>query len=242
MVHASLSAVGRVEGGPATVLRALRGTLGPEGTIVVPTFTADNSDSSSAHRERVRGLSEEARAAMREAMPPFDPATTQSTGMGALAETVRLHPDALRSAHPQTSFAALGPKAKEIIANHHLDCHLGEDSPLARLYENGAQILLMGVGFDRCTAFHLGEYRVSSPPRQNYRCVVRMNGQRQWWTYEDVTLDDRDFGALGDDFERAEIPGAVRKGTVGAATCRLVTFVEAVEYAKSWFPEHRNIV
>lgn len=239
MVHAAMSALGRVDGGPATVLRALRGVLGPEGTVVVPTFTADNSDSSSAHMERVRGLSDEARAAVRESMPPFDPATTQSTGMGILAETVRRHRDSFRSSHPQTSFAALGPKAEEIIADHHPDCHLGEHSPLARLYERRAQILLMGVGFDRCTAFHLGEYRVSSPPRRTYRCVVRLNGQRQWWAYDDVALDDSDFGVLGEHFERAEIPGAVLSSSVGAATCKLVQFVDAVEYAKKWFPEHR---
>ncbi|MFD9224285.1 aminoglycoside N(3)-acetyltransferase [Streptomyces sp. NPDC060064] len=241
MVHAALSAVGRVNGGPATVLRALRRVLGPDGTVVVPTFTSDNSDSSSAHLERVRGLSEEARAAVRDSLPPFDPASTPSTGMGILAETVRRHPDSLRSAHPQTSFAALGPKAEDVIADHRPDCHLGEDSPLARLYEMRAEILLMGVGFDRCTAFHLGEYRVSSPPHRTYRCVIRVDGQRQWWAYDDVALDDSDFGALGEQFERAEIPGAVRSSSVGAATCRLVQFVDAVEYAKRWFPDHRRM-
>lgn len=241
MVHAALSAVGRVNGGPATVLRALRGVLGPEGTVVVPTFTSDNSDSSSAHLERVRGLSEEARAAVRESMPPFDPASSRSTGMGILAETVRQHPDSLRSTHPQTSFAALGPKAEHVIADHRPDCHLGEHSPLARLYEMGAEILLMGVGFDTCTAFHLGEYRISSPPRRTYRCVIRVNGRRQWWTYDDVALDDSDFGALGEHFERAEIPGAVRSSSVGAATCKLVQFVDAVDYAKKWFSGHRSI-
>ncbi|MGW1105941.1 AAC(3) family N-acetyltransferase, partial [Streptomyces sp. NPDC002540] len=30
----------------------------------------------------------------------------------------------------------------------------------ARLYGLRAQVLLLGTGFDTCTAFHLGEYRV----------------------------------------------------------------------------------
>lgn len=46
MVHASLSAVGTVDGGADTVAAALREVLGPEGTLVVPSFTPENSDTS----------------------------------------------------------------------------------------------------------------------------------------------------------------------------------------------------
>ncbi|MEV7344399.1 AAC(3) family N-acetyltransferase [Streptomyces sp. NPDC093544] len=241
LAHASLRSLGKVEGGAATVLHALRRALGPDGTLVVPAFTSDNSDTSAAHRERVRGLSDETRTAFRERMPPFDPATTPSTGMGILAETTRLHPESLRSAHPQTSFAALGPHAALVTDDHRPDCHLGEKSPLARLYELRAQILLLGVGFNRCTAFHLGEYRVDSPPHRSYRCVVRLAGRRQWWEYDDVALDDSDFATLGAEFERATLGSAVRTGTVGAARCRLVSLVDAVDHARGWFPEHRAI-
>ncbi|MFE6486587.1 aminoglycoside N(3)-acetyltransferase [Streptomyces sp. NPDC057757] len=239
LVHASLRSLGGVEGGAATVLCALRRALGPEGTVVVPTFTSDNSDTSAAHRDRVRDLSEEARAAFRRRMPAFDPATTPSTGMGILAETTRLHPDSLRSAHPQTSFAALGPHAARIVADHSPDCHLGERSPLARLYDLGAHVLLLGVGYDRCTAFHLGEYRVPSPPHRSYRCVIHRAGRPQWWEYDDVALDDSDFDALGTDFERAT-PAAVRPGPVGAAQCRLLNLVAAVDHAEQWLPVHRG--
>lgn len=243
LVHSSLRSLGKVEGGAATVLRALRRVLGPDGTVVVPAFTSDNSSTSTAHMERVRGLSDEARTAFRDNMPPFDPATTPSTDVGILAETTRLHPHSLRSAHPQTSFAALGPHAAKITADHHPDCLLGEKSPLARLYELRAQILLIGVGFNRCTAFHLGEYRVDSPPHRTYRCVVRRDGRRQWWEYDDVALDDSDFGALGAEFEDAGLgaESAVRVGTVGAAQCRVVGFVDAVDFAQGWFPGHRVV-
>ncbi|MFI6338151.1 aminoglycoside N(3)-acetyltransferase [Streptomyces sp. NPDC050535] len=239
LVHASLRSLGKVEGGAVTVLRALRRALGPDGTVIVPTFTSDNSDTSAAHRERVRGLSDEARAAFRRHMPPFDPATTPSTGMGVLAETIRLHPESLRSAHPQTSFAALGPRAVKVTADHSPDCHLGEQSPLARLYDLRAHILLLGVTFDSCTAFHLGEYRLDSPPRRSYRCVIHRDGRRQWWQYDDVALDDSDFAALGTDFEHAD-PAAVRVGTVGTARCRLLNLVNAVDHAQDWFPTHRG--
>ena len=242
LVHASLRSLGKVEGGPATVLRALRRALGPDGTLVVPAFTSDNSDTSTVHLERVRGLSDEARTAVPREHAAVRPDDHPVDRVGILAETTRLHPESLRSAHPQTSFAALGPQAVKVIANHRPDCHLGETSPLARLYELRAQILLLGVGFDRCTAFHLGEYRVNSPPRRSYRCVVRRDGRRQWWEYDDVALDDSDFGTLGAEFERAGHGRPCEVGMVGAAQCRAGEFVDAVDYAQGWFPEHRGTV
>ncbi|NUK01764.1 AAC(3) family N-acetyltransferase [Streptomyces lunaelactis] len=240
IVHASLRTVGAVDGGPGAVVRALRQALGPQGTLVVPSFTTENSDTSPSFRDRVRGLGEEERAAVRASMPPFDRASTPAPLMGALAETVRLSPGALRSGHPQTSFAALGPHAERIVADHSPDCHLGEESPLARLYELGAQVLLLGTGFDRCTAFHLGEYRVPSPPQRLYRCVVSGNGGREWWEYADVDLDDSDFAALGSGFERGASGGAVRKGRVGSAESRLLRIADAVDFAQRWLPEHRK--
>ncbi|WP_326734855.1 aminoglycoside N(3)-acetyltransferase [Streptomyces sp. NBC_01022] len=240
MVHASLRAVGAVDGGADAVAAALRDALGPEGTLVVPAFTPENSDTSALYHARVRGLGEQEREAVRAAMPAFDPATTAAPSMGRLSEAVRLTHGAARSAHPQTSFAALGPLAGHVLADHHPDCHLGEDSPLARLHELRAGILLLGTGFGSCTAFHLAEYRVPSPPRRTYRCVVRDGGRRRWWEYEDVALDDSDFTALGADFERSDHGTAVRTAAVGSATGRLFRFPAAVAFAVGWLPSHRR--
>ncbi|GAA2499018.1 AAC(3) family N-acetyltransferase [Streptomyces gobitricini] len=239
LVHASLRAVGPVAGGGEAVLRAVRGALGPDGTVVVPAFTARNSDTSYAYRERVRGLGAAERAAVRAAMAPYDAETMPcDAGLGVLPEIVRRSPGAVRSAHPQTSFAALGTHARKVVSAHRPDCHLGEDSPLARLYDLRGRILILGTGFGTCTAFHLGEYRVARPPRRTYRCVVRDGGVRRWWRYEDVALDDRDFAALGADLERYG-GGAVRAGVVGSAWCRLVEVTEAVDFARLWFARNR---
>ncbi|MGW8885365.1 aminoglycoside N(3)-acetyltransferase [Streptomyces sp. NPDC055749] len=239
LVHASMRSVGVVDGGVRTMVDALRLALGPEGTLVVPAITPENSDTSPAYRRSVHGLTDEAREAVRAAMPPFDPATTPAPSVGRLAEAVRLAPGAERSGHPQTSFAALGPAAGALTALHSPDCHYGEASPLARLYESDARILLLGTGFDTCTAFHLAEYRVPRPPRRRYRCVVTARGQRRWWEYEDVDLDDSDFAALGRDFEASDTTGAVRTGRVGAAYSRLVRLTAAVDFAAGWLAAHR---
>ncbi|MFJ8753089.1 aminoglycoside N(3)-acetyltransferase [Streptomyces sp. NPDC102441] len=236
LVHASIRSAG---GDAGSMADALRRTLGPAGTLVVPAFTPENSDTSRAYLDRVRGLSDEARAEVRASMPAFDPATTPAPAMGALAETVRLAPGSLRSTHPQTSFAALGPAAEELLAGHRQDCHLGEGSPLSRLYEADAQVLLLGTGFDSCTAFHLAEYRRPAPPRRLYRCVVASEDGRRWWEYEDIALDDSDFAALGDDFGRSR-PGAVTYGTVAAARSRLFRLRAAVDFATGWLGDRRE--
>lgn len=236
LVHASMRSAG---GDAGDLAAALRRALGPEGTLVVPAFTPENSDTSRSYLDRVRGLSEQARAAVRAAMPPFDAATSPAHAMGVLAETVRRTPGALRSGHPQTSFAAIGPAARALLRDHRQDCHLGEDSPLARLYEADAQVLLLGTGFESCTAFHLAEYRVPAPARRRYRCVVAPEGTRRWWEYEDIELDDGDFAALGTDFVRRMPAGSVRTGTVASAPSRLFGFRAAVDFATGWFKDHR---
>jgi aminoglycoside 3-N-acetyltransferase len=240
LVHASMRAVGAVSGGAGAVIGALRDALGEDGTLVVPSFTPENSDTSPQYRNRVRGLTDHAREAVRASMPPFDPATTAAPSMGRFAETVRLAPGAARSSHPQTSFAALGPLGGKLVAHHRPDCHLGEDSPLACLYDVRAQVLLLGTGFDSCTAFHLGEYRVPTPPRRTYRCVVTTRGSRHWWEYEDVALDDSDFAALGAEFARTDNGAAVRTGPVGSTTARLFDFADAVDFATRRLPSLRG--
>ncbi|MGW2182519.1 aminoglycoside N(3)-acetyltransferase [Streptomyces sp. NPDC001732] len=240
LVHASMRAVGSVSGGVRAMVDALRDAVGNHGTLVVPAFTPENSDTSPHYLARVRGLTDRAREAVRASMPPFDPAMTAAPSMGALPEAVRLTDGAVRSLHPQTSFAALGPLARYLVARHSPDCHLGEASPLARLYDRRAHVLMLGTGFDTCTAFHLGEYRVPAPPRRSYRCVVTTGGRRQWWEYEDVALDDSDFAALGADFVRSDLGASVRTGVVGSATSRLFRLDDAVDFATRWLSSHRT--
>ncbi|WP_435209661.1 aminoglycoside N(3)-acetyltransferase [Streptomyces sp. bgisy034] len=249
LVHSSLRRIGPTERGAATVVDALRAAVGPEGTIVVPTFTAANSLTSPIYRERTRGMTAQEIDAFKETMPGFDPATTPSDGMGVVAELLRQMPGTRRSAHPQTSLAASGPKAAELTRDHPLDCHLGEASPLGRLCQAGARVLLLGVGFESCTAFHLGEYRLPHPPPRRYDCVVADgrpvggNPGRQWVWFEDVALDDGDFARLGAWLERRRTDAGasvVRRGRVGGGIARLLPLADSVNLAVEWFKEHRT--
>jgi aminoglycoside 3-N-acetyltransferase len=224
MVHASLRGSGLRD---TEVRDVLLDVLGPAGTLVVPAFTQENSRTSRAHRALTRGLDERELAEYEASMPPYEPGTSPCrAAMGALAECVRTSPGALRSAHPQTSMAGIGPRAAELLDGHDPHCLLGERSPLARLYDARAQVLLLRVGFGVCSAFHLAEYRTDPPrPRRVYACVVEEKGH--WISYEDTALDDSGFAALG-----GELPGeTVRFGELAGREVTLVEMRPAVDFA-----------
>ncbi|KAL7941312.1 hypothetical protein V8C42DRAFT_355621 [Trichoderma barbatum] len=234
LVHSSLRSVGFIPGFASSVIESLLSALGPSGTIVVPTHTGDNSDPAAWQAPSVP---ESWWQAIRDSIPAFDPATAITRVVGIVPETLRIWPGALRSAHPQTSFAALGPRAEHITEGHASNCRLGESSPLAKLEAVDAWVLLLGVGWDKCTAFHLAEYRLQDLRFENNSFAINVDGQRQWTTVKDVAIADEDFERLGADFER---DCRVVRGTIGAAECRLFSVREAVKYATSWMDSNRN--
>jgi aminoglycoside 3-N-acetyltransferase len=244
LVHCSLRQIGRIDGGAAALLDAMLDVAGPEVTLVVPTQTTLNSLTSSAFRAATAGLDAEERARFVAAMPGFDPASTPSTGMGAFAEYVRTRPSACRSSHPQVSFAAIGPRAHACTSVHDLDCHLGDRSPLGWLYTANAAILLLGVGYSACTAFHLAEYRLSGvPPQRLYHCFTAARETRVEREFTALDLDDSNFDLLGADLESAfglDTTAIVRRGHVGSAACRLVPLRVAVDFARVWLEIHRG--
>jgi len=238
LLHSSLSSLGHIEGGAGTVVSALLDVLRAEGTLVVPAGTAGHSDTSPLYRAAVAGMTPGEVAAYRARMPAFDPATTPSQQMGRIAEHVRTLPGARRSAHPHTSFAAIGPRAAEIVDGHARDCLLGERSPLARLYDADALVLLLGVGYDKCTAFHLAEYRVPGQGSREYGCAVDDGSGRRWHRYRDVDFDTSDFPALGEAYESLPEHPVIR-ARIGTADTRLFDLAPAVAYAETWLTGHR---
>jgi aminoglycoside 3-N-acetyltransferase len=242
LIHCSLRQVGRIDGGAATLLNAILEVAGPEATLVVPTHTTLNSLTSRAFLSATAGLDAQEQAQFIAAMPGFDRASTPSTRMGAFAEYLRTHPSAARSSHPQVSFAALGPGALDCTSVHDLGCHLGDRSPLGWLYAADAAILLLGVGYRACTAFHLAEYHLpGTAPRRVYRCFTAEGGKRVEHEFTNIELDDSDFELLGMELESTAERGVLlRRGQVGSAGCRLVTLRTAVDFARSWLAVHRG--
>jgi aminoglycoside 3-N-acetyltransferase len=233
LVQASMRRVAPGDGQAATVVNALLEVLGPTGTLVVPTYTAGNSTTSRTYKAAVANLGpDQTELDYRRSLPAFDPRTTPSSGVGALAETVRTLPGARRSSHPQTSFAAVGALAGPLTAIHDLDCHLGPRSPLGALYEARATALLLGVSYDVCTVFHLAEYRYAARPKRRYECRIAGWPGDGWTSFDDIDLDDSEFASIGTAWEAAG--GPVRVGQVGGAEARLFAIRDAVQRAQAW--------
>jgi len=111
LMHSSLSKIGWTIGGPVAVIKALMEILTPEGTLVMPTFSADNTDPSSWKDPPVP---ESWWDIIRNEMPAYDPTITPTRKMGIIVDTFRMWPNVIRSNHPVSSFAAWGKYAEFI--------------------------------------------------------------------------------------------------------------------------------
>ena len=227
LVHSSLSSLGWVSGGPVTVVQALMDVVTPTGTIVMPTQSGDYSDPAEWQNPSVP---QEWWSTIRETMPAFDPQTTPTREMGRIVEVFRTWSGVRRSSHPAASFAAWGKQAQAIINNHSLAHSLGEKSPLARLYDLNGWVLLIGVGYDCCTCFHLAEYRAGKSQRVLKGAPIIEADRRVWKIYEDIEFEPDCFVELGEAFEKT---GCV-KSKVGSAQARLFPIRKAVDFATDW--------
>ncbi|MCM3900885.1 MAG: AAC(3) family N-acetyltransferase [Pyrinomonadaceae bacterium] len=137
-VHSSLSACGYIEGGPATVVKALRSWI-PETTLLaMPTHTW------SYPRQ-----SEEA--------PLYDSQATQSL-VGTITDFFWRQPSVVRSLHPSHSLACHGPASDEFCHEHELrETPCGPGTPYERMVLTNSSVLMFGATLDSYTLFHTAE-------------------------------------------------------------------------------------
>jgi aminoglycoside N3'-acetyltransferase len=192
LVHTSFSRVGPVEGGPPGLVDALRAALGPNGTLVMPSMSDDDEH-------------------------PFDARKTPCAGMGVVADTFWRLPGVLRSDSPH-AFAAIGPEAARVTADHPLDMPHGLNSPVGRVYELDGQILMLGVGHDANTTIHLAEALAGVRYRRPKSLTIIQAGEPTRYDYSEIDHCCDNFNLVDHwlDAERGQ-----RRGRVGHGEARL---------------------
>jgi aminoglycoside 3-N-acetyltransferase len=212
LVHTSFSRVAPVEGGPLGLIVALRNAVGPAGTLVMPSMSDDDDH-------------------------PFDPVKTACLGMGIVADSFWRLPDVLRSNSPH-AFAAVGPGAAAITAEHPLHVSHGLNSPVGRVYEADGQILLLGVGHDADTAIHLAETMAPVRYRRSKYLTVLREGQPTRYNYNEIDHCCQNFNLMDQWLEAAE---RQRRGMVGHAEARLIGSRDVVEIALDHLRESETV-
>jgi aminoglycoside 3-N-acetyltransferase len=145
LVHSSLSKIGFVPGGAATVIEALFEVVGPEGTLLFPTFPAKGKNKT--HLEE---------------HPFFDIVNTPSQ-MGSITEYFRKMPGVHRSFHPTDPVCAKGPLAEYYTSTHYGQLTpYNKHSPFRKLCDKKGKILMMGTTLNgACTNLHTLEDAVN---------------------------------------------------------------------------------
>ena len=134
IVHASFKPCKAAGLTPETVIRALLDRFGPEGTLIMPTFTY-------CYLHHPRGR-------------VYDPVSTSGILNGILSETFQQMPGVLRSNNPTYSVAVCGKYVGKQTAGSQDNAGLGHGSSYKNALKLGAKILLLNVGSNRNSMLH----------------------------------------------------------------------------------------
>jgi aminoglycoside N3'-acetyltransferase len=197
ILHCSLKAIGRVEGGPETLVRALQAALTDGGTLLAPTFTQPQPDG-------VFHLD----------------ATPSRTGL--VTETFRKMPGVRRSRHPTHSVSAWGRRAEEFVEGHDRTSGLGVGSPFHKAALAGADVLMIGCSLTACSLVHVTEAacrvpylgKVWYPGYDRTLTLVDSSGKRTEVPPRDPPTDSAGFVVVQEELERR---GALERCRLGAA-------------------------
>jgi aminoglycoside N3'-acetyltransferase len=152
VVHSKLISFGYIEGGVASVFKALQDVVGPYGTLVFPTYTLNLNS-----------------------QDIYNPDSTPSHAVGSLSEYARKAPGVIRSNCPIHGHCAIGPLAKRVILSDSSKS-LGPGSSFAIMHNSGFNLLLLGCDVKEGATFvHHIESEVGVP----YRVWLNLSRIRQ---------------------------------------------------------------
>jgi len=211
LTHTSMKALGEVEGGCDGLIDAFTSYLS-DGLFIVPTHTWANVGKGN---------------------PVFDVKATVPC-IGALPTVAAFRKDGARSLHPTHSVAAFGKRAAQFV--------MGEEkafSPAspggvwARLYDEDAKILLLGVGLNRNTFIHAVDEMLDLPGRLEAPIDLTVIG----YEGERYSLSFQKHGNTGsENFENYRAPfehlRVMTNAVLGNAKVGIVSAKKAAEVVK----------
>ena len=189
-VHSSFKSLGSVEGGAGTVVAAFEDIVGPRGLIAMPSFNLVGWED----RTKTWGVE-----------------TTPST-VGWITEFFRKMPGTYRSDHCSHSVAARGEQSEKLVSGHLLRGGLrsrwdrgcwgyafGTNSPMWKLYQREAKVIMLGVDYESATYTHIAEclYRarhLDSNGKQGDHPFTNLTRVGEFW--EEV--GDINYAKVGD--------------------------------------------
>ena len=224
-VHASLKAVGEIEGGGETLLSALTEFFTAKGGVLcIPTHTWDTN--------------------------VYDMRKNQSC-TGVLSRLAAGHPKAVRTTHPSHSVALFGDcnKVQELFALEDVSVTpASPDGCMGKLYDEDGYVLLIGVGQNKNTFLHCVEEMLNVPNRLTKEriahTVIYPDGRQE--TKHIYCFDEENFFDASVNFGKFEpafrYHGAIIDGKIGNASvqlCRARKMKEVVEliYRNNHFKE-----
>lgn len=218
LAHASLSAFGEVVGGAEAVVGAMVSTFDAvmmpaftSGTMVVPPVGPDDN-ALDYERDRTQ-----------EPVAEFwHPNLEADRDIGAVAEALRLHPEASRSSHPLLSFAGVG--AQEELELQSLEDPL---APIGALADKDGDVLLLGVDQRVNVAVHYAEQKAGR------RQFVR------WSLTPEGVLECPNIPGCSDGFHTLtkRLTGVRRRTDLGHGTIEAVPLRDLIHIVTGWIRE-----
>lgn len=239
MVHASLRAVGPVDGGADGVIDALEAAIGPGGTLLLYLGARDDWAWANERPDRDRP------SLLRDAEPFDCLATPADPDIGVLAEVFRTRPRTKVSDHPEGRFGASGPLAGSLLEDVPWNDYFGPGSPLERFVHAGGRVLRLGADLDTLTLFHYAEYVAAVPAKRRIRRhrLVAGAGGTELRVVDSLDDDEGIVDYPGEDYFSVILrqylaTASAPVGLVGQATSELIEAAEIVEFAAAWMAEH----
>ena len=158
-LHVSFRSFDGLEGGPDSLLDAF---LDRGGTVMALTLSYAFASAPPATGIYARNGGDETAFPFASG-PVYDPASNvlNAEMVGVVPKAILARTGRVRGDHPRSSFAAVGPGARDLIAPQ---TPLDVFAPLRELVRLGGAVVLMGVGLDRMTLLHTAEQAAGREP------------------------------------------------------------------------------